>query len=161
MIRRNHDETDHHYVDPALQLNVGLWTLFAGASIFLALRIWIKVTRRHGLWWDDHILIFAWVRHMFCSQIAVAHNVTVLASCQQCHHHHRICHGLRGGQMGRPDAHTHQHHFLWDPNKPVAYENCFCCHSAQADKEMGPLDTVVHHRQHECIHGRQGYPSMG
>ncbi|KAI4615076.1 hypothetical protein J4E83_006800 [Alternaria metachromatica] len=61
MIRRNHDDSGHHYVDPSLELNIGLWALFAGASLFLALRIWIKVTRRHGLWWDDHILLVAWV----------------------------------------------------------------------------------------------------
>ncbi|CAN9454907.1 unnamed protein product [Alternaria alternata] len=59
--RRNHDDSGHHYVDPSLQLNIGLWTLFAGASLFLALRIWIKITRRHGLWWDDHILLISWV----------------------------------------------------------------------------------------------------
>lgn len=59
--RRKHDGAQHGYVDPAVQLNVGLWTLFAGATVFLAMRIWIKVTRRHGLWWDDHILLISWV----------------------------------------------------------------------------------------------------
>lgn len=51
----------HDYVDPSVQLNVGLWTLFAGASLFLALRVWIKITRRHGLWHDDYILLITWV----------------------------------------------------------------------------------------------------
>ncbi|RMZ70468.1 integral membrane [Pyrenophora seminiperda CCB06] len=60
--RRKHDESGGHtYVDPSLELNVGLWSLFAGASLFLALRIWIKITRRHGLWWDDYILLVAWM----------------------------------------------------------------------------------------------------
>jgi hypothetical protein len=59
---RSHiDDAAHGYVDPAKELNAGLWTLFAGASAFLALRLWIKVTRRHGLWYDDYILIVSWV----------------------------------------------------------------------------------------------------
>lgn len=58
---RKHNESGHGYVDPSVQLNAGLWTLFAGASTFLAARLWIKITRRHGLWWDDYILIVCWV----------------------------------------------------------------------------------------------------
>ncbi|KAL6708607.1 hypothetical protein ACN47E_002588 [Coniothyrium glycines] len=58
---RKHDKSKHGYIDPQVQLNTGLWTLFAGATVFLALRMWIKVTRRHGLWWDDHILLISWV----------------------------------------------------------------------------------------------------
>ncbi|KAI8943051.1 hypothetical protein NX059_001087 [Plenodomus lindquistii] len=57
---RKHDDTAHGYVDPRVELNIGIWTLFAGATLFLALRVWIKLTRRHGLWWDDHILIVSW-----------------------------------------------------------------------------------------------------
>jgi len=59
--RRKHNDSGHGYVDPSLELNLGLWILFAGATAFLALRIWIKITRRHGLWWDDHILLVSWV----------------------------------------------------------------------------------------------------
>lgn len=50
-----------NYVDPQKELNAGLWTLFAGASVFLGLRLYCKITRRHGLWYDDYILILAWV----------------------------------------------------------------------------------------------------
>lgn len=60
--RRKEDESGgHYYVDPTVQLNAGLWTLFAGATVFLAIRVWIKITRGHGLWWDDHILLVTWV----------------------------------------------------------------------------------------------------
>ena len=65
LFRRHHDESTHAYVDPSVQLNAGLWSLFAGASAFLAVRVWIKITRRHGLWWDDYILIVTWVRDSF------------------------------------------------------------------------------------------------
>ncbi|KAL5119843.1 hypothetical protein ACEQ8H_002204 [Pleosporales sp. CAS-2024a] len=58
---RKDDAPPVHYVNPTVQLNVGLWTLFAGASVFLALRIWVKITRRHGIWYDDHILIATWM----------------------------------------------------------------------------------------------------
>ncbi|KAK2063183.1 hypothetical protein LY76DRAFT_680909 [Colletotrichum caudatum] len=50
----------HPFVNPFVQLNVGLWSLFAGATIFLALRLWCKITRRHGLWYDDYILVACW-----------------------------------------------------------------------------------------------------
>lgn len=58
VLRRN---PDIQYVDPQKELNIGLWTLYAGATGFLAARAWSKVTRRHGLWWDDYVLLFAWV----------------------------------------------------------------------------------------------------
>lgn len=55
------DDDDVVYYNPAAQIYAGLWTLFAGASGFLALRLWCKLTRRHGLWYDDYILISAYV----------------------------------------------------------------------------------------------------
>ncbi|KAK1961036.1 hypothetical protein LY78DRAFT_317487 [Colletotrichum sublineola] len=57
---RNHDHEVHKFVNPFVQLNVGLWCLFAGATIFLVLRLWCKMTRRHGLWYDDYILVVSW-----------------------------------------------------------------------------------------------------
>lgn len=49
------------FVDPSSQVNWGIWTLFVGATAFLTLRVWSKMHRRHGLWWDDHILIASWL----------------------------------------------------------------------------------------------------
>lgn len=40
------------------------WGLTALASAFLGLRLYCKFSTRRGLWWDDRILIAAWVRHM-------------------------------------------------------------------------------------------------
>lgn len=53
---------DLDYVHPETEVYTGLWCLHAGATAFLAARLWTKLTRRHGLWWDDYILIIAWVR---------------------------------------------------------------------------------------------------
>ncbi|EKG15479.1 hypothetical protein MPH_07291 [Macrophomina phaseolina MS6] len=58
---RAHDDSNHGYVNPEKELNAGLWTLYAGATAFLALRVWIKITRRHGLWYDDYILLVSWI----------------------------------------------------------------------------------------------------
>ncbi|KAF5010529.1 hypothetical protein FDECE_3311 [Fusarium decemcellulare] len=58
------DEEDgpvHGFVNPYPELNAGLWTLFAGATVFLGLRLWVKITRRHGMWYDDYILIVSWI----------------------------------------------------------------------------------------------------
>ncbi|KAF7550933.1 hypothetical protein G7Z17_g5385 [Cylindrodendrum hubeiense] len=49
------------YVNPWTELNLGLWMLFAGATLFLMLRLYVKVTRRHGLWYDDYILTASWM----------------------------------------------------------------------------------------------------
>ncbi|PSR82218.1 hypothetical protein BD289DRAFT_484015 [Coniella lustricola] len=57
-------DSDVVYYNPSVQIWVGLWTLFLGASVFLALRLWCKITRRHGLWYDDYILIAAYLTLM-------------------------------------------------------------------------------------------------
>lgn len=43
-------------------LIVGItWMLTFLCGGFLGLRIYAKLSRRQGLWWDDHILIASWV----------------------------------------------------------------------------------------------------
>lgn len=49
------------YVNPAKEVNAGIWSLFAGATVFLFLRIYCKISRRTGLWYDDHMLLLSWV----------------------------------------------------------------------------------------------------
>ena len=60
-LRADEDEPVHKFINPYTELNIGLWSLFAGASIFLWARLWVKITRRHGMWYDDYILIVSWV----------------------------------------------------------------------------------------------------
>ncbi|KAK4167023.1 hypothetical protein QBC43DRAFT_349847 [Cladorrhinum sp. PSN259] len=38
-----------------------IWTLLAISSIFLTLRIYCKIWRSRGLWWDDYILTASWL----------------------------------------------------------------------------------------------------
>lgn len=52
---------EHYYYDPAAELYIGLWCLFSAATAFLGLRLWVKVQRRHGLWWDDYLLMLSWL----------------------------------------------------------------------------------------------------
>lgn len=59
--RRNHTDEVHGFISPFAEMNVGLWLLFAGATFFLGLRVWVKLTRRYGLWIDDYILLVSWV----------------------------------------------------------------------------------------------------
>lgn len=56
---------EYHYYDPAGELYAGLWCLLFGATVFLALRLWVKLSRRHGLWYDDYLLILCWVSIAF------------------------------------------------------------------------------------------------
>ena len=41
------------------------WTLTSLATVFLCLRLYAKRVTGRKLWWDDWILISAWVRHPF------------------------------------------------------------------------------------------------
>lgn len=38
------------------------WIVTSLSTIFLGLRVYAKLSRRCGLWWDDYILIVSWVR---------------------------------------------------------------------------------------------------
>ncbi|KAI1351445.1 hypothetical protein F5Y01DRAFT_283172 [Xylaria sp. FL0043] len=37
------------------------WTLTALAAVFLSLRVYCKISRSRGLWWDDYVLIAAFI----------------------------------------------------------------------------------------------------
>jgi hypothetical protein len=52
----------YHFVSPVNEVNAGIWALFAGATVLLGFRVWCRL-RRSGLWWDDYILISAWVSY--------------------------------------------------------------------------------------------------
>ncbi|KAI0133559.1 hypothetical protein BJ170DRAFT_166117 [Xylariales sp. AK1849] len=66
------DQSDTvYYVSPWTELNAGLWSLFATATIFLGIRLWCKISRRHGLWYDDYILIVSW-------SVLLANNILIV-----------------------------------------------------------------------------------
>jgi hypothetical protein len=50
----------HDTIGP--KLNAVIWTLTGVSAAFVALRLYCKITRSKGLWWDDHVLVAAWVR---------------------------------------------------------------------------------------------------
>jgi predicted membrane metal-binding protein len=79
IIRDHLDDGEVHiFVNPYLQLNVGLWLLFLGASVLLGLRIWVKLHWGHRLWWDDYILVVSWVRcHFFMNPLPMLAHVGV------------------------------------------------------------------------------------
>jgi hypothetical protein len=39
-----------------------LWAMTVVAAVFLGLRLYCKVAKHTGLWWDDHVLTVSWVR---------------------------------------------------------------------------------------------------
>jgi hypothetical protein len=41
------------------------WMLTILSGGFLALRFYAKLSRKQGLWWDDHILTFSWVSLLY------------------------------------------------------------------------------------------------
>ncbi|KAK3395474.1 hypothetical protein B0T20DRAFT_35804 [Sordaria brevicollis] len=44
-----------------IRLNIVIWILIGISSVFLGLRVYCKFSRRKGLWWDDIMLIGAWI----------------------------------------------------------------------------------------------------
>ena len=64
-------------VDDNGPLIVGVtWFLCWFSGGFLALRLYAKISRRQRLWWDDHILIFSWVRRSLFRSVLVAYTDT-------------------------------------------------------------------------------------
>lgn len=52
-------------VDDTGPLILGVtWWLSCLSGVFLAVRLYIKISRRYPLWWDDWILVMAWVRQL-------------------------------------------------------------------------------------------------
>jgi len=47
----------------ASRLLWAIWSLTIAAAVFLALRVYCKLSRHRSLWWDDHFLIASWVRN--------------------------------------------------------------------------------------------------
>lgn len=65
---RSHiDDETHPYISPHAQINTGIWSLFAVATVFLGSRLWCKLSRKTGtgIWYDDYILIASWVCQSF------------------------------------------------------------------------------------------------
>ncbi|KAK4099175.1 hypothetical protein N658DRAFT_475911 [Parathielavia hyrcaniae] len=58
-LSRRDDGSDHQNHGPYL-LRV-IWPLAALSTLFLALRLYCKLSRRHRLFWDDYFLLASWV----------------------------------------------------------------------------------------------------
>ncbi|KAK7223328.1 hypothetical protein V2G26_011331 [Clonostachys chloroleuca] len=43
------------------RLLASCWSLTAASAILLFLRVYCKLWRSRGLWWDDHLLIISWI----------------------------------------------------------------------------------------------------
>ena len=43
------------------QFLAAIWILSGAATIFLALRLYCKLSTHKGLWWDDHVITASWV----------------------------------------------------------------------------------------------------
>ncbi|KAK9419907.1 hypothetical protein SUNI508_06913 [Seiridium unicorne] len=43
------------------RLLASCWSLVGASAIFLSLRVYCKLWRGRGLWWDDHLMVVAWV----------------------------------------------------------------------------------------------------
>ncbi|KAK3995538.1 96ca82bc-67f3-4b3a-ab36-ffe7d8f40fbe [Cladorrhinum sp. PSN332] len=61
----NTDDLPH--VDLGPELNTIFWLLTSLAFAFLALRVYCKFLRGRRLWWDDYVLIAAWISLVACA----------------------------------------------------------------------------------------------
>lgn len=63
MMPQRDEPPPRHVPNYASRLLWAIWFLTIAAAVFLALRVYCKLSRRRSLWWDDHFLIASWVRH--------------------------------------------------------------------------------------------------
>jgi len=70
------------------------WTLTAFATIFLGLRIYAKHLTGRNLWWDDWVLIAAWVRRQPSSYI-IKQLIESLPGYPSCHRRYNHQHDRR------------------------------------------------------------------
>ncbi|KAM0277437.1 hypothetical protein ACHAQH_005801 [Verticillium albo-atrum] len=47
--------------DPGPTVVASIWSMMAIATVFFALRIYCKTVRTRGMWWDDYIMLVAWL----------------------------------------------------------------------------------------------------
>ncbi|KAK3934519.1 hypothetical protein QBC46DRAFT_427091 [Diplogelasinospora grovesii] len=43
------------------QLNAVVWLMVAVSALFLMTRLYLKIRQKRGLWWDDYVLLLAWI----------------------------------------------------------------------------------------------------
>lgn len=48
-------------VDYGPQLNIIVWLLISISALFLFTRLYLKACQNRGLWWDDYLLLAAWL----------------------------------------------------------------------------------------------------
>lgn len=48
-------------VDIGVNINGVDWSLTAVSGLILGIRLYVKLARRRGLWWDDYLLLASWV----------------------------------------------------------------------------------------------------
>ena len=48
------------------RLLASVWSLTAAAAILLSIRVYCKIWRGRGLWWDDNLLIISMVSLNLC-----------------------------------------------------------------------------------------------
>lgn len=59
-----------------------IWALVGAASLFLFLRIYCKIWKSRGIWWDDLVLIVSWVcslLRLIPSSLAISHPFLLLS----------------------------------------------------------------------------------
>lgn len=151
---------DLDYVHPETEVYTGLWCLHAGATVFLLARLWTKLTRRHGMWWDDYILITTWVRkdmHVLAREPFTDHRVASPHN-QRRPHKYRVQHRLREPSVGFSNAHTHRHYFLPHSAWPESLEDSFCSNIIETDQRrpVATMDFMVLHPYDERMEFGQG-----
>lgn len=77
----------HTHESEGARLNLTCWLLVGLSATFMSLRLYCKWLRRRKLWWDDYVLISAWVRVFLILHRVANHagpNVFASASSRSC-----------------------------------------------------------------------------
>lgn len=145
-------------------IRIVCWFLVSISGLFLSLRLYCKYLQSRGLWWDDHVLVMAWVCPPHHPPLSTAHKSNVAPparpSSRHHHHHHKPRPRLRPPPLRhpaprRPDHHPSQQclHLARLPRRRL--EQDVVRHDAAAhNRRQDARHRVVRHGQHE--RGRVG-----
>jgi hypothetical protein len=161
------------------RLDVAILVLALVPAVFVALRFYVKIFRRKGLWWDDWILLVAWVRRSLQSWTTVHGTWPLVSLAAKGLGHHQLTSTVPPLLRSHRHPRQHQPQRLRSPHlghpggklgvhgppglrRVVAHhplggveQDVVCRHATAHHRRVDPEARVVLHRQRQRPHEHQ------
>ncbi|KAI0174031.1 hypothetical protein BJ166DRAFT_574367 [Pestalotiopsis sp. NC0098] len=143
-----------------------IWSLTGASGIILVLRVYCKFSRHRGLWWDDYILILAWVWYLslliVCRFRTADASSTVEPSRADGRHDPRdqprlrqTCRGHCAAEPWGAGLPRPAHGLLLDPGRPLE-QDLVCHHYAAHHQRVGEIRGLGVHDLVQRLHADIG-----